>query len=88
MFPNMLISILLFYLTIYSIHFFKQVKIRLTLNQHNLFDLTCMDVLKTGNLLTVTDARSESTRLNSSQTCALPDLSEQGAGPLSASMPT
>lgn len=56
MFPNMLISILLFYLTIYSIHFLEFIKIRLTLNQHNLFDLTCMDVLKTGNLLTVTDA--------------------------------
>ena len=56
MFPNMLISILLFYFAIYSIHFLEFIKIRLTLNQHNLFDPTCMDVLKTGNLLTVTDA--------------------------------
>ena len=53
----MLISIFLLYLTIYSIHFLEYIKVCLTLNQHNLFYLTCMNVLKTSNLLAITYAR-------------------------------
>ena len=49
-FPNILISIFLLYLSIYSIHFLKYIKICLPLNQHNLFYLTCMNDLKTSQL--------------------------------------
>ena len=57
MFPNMLISIILLYLSIYSIHFLEYIKICLVLNQHNLVYLTCMNILKSGNLLAITYAR-------------------------------
>lgn len=50
-----LISVFLRYLFIYSVYFFKNIKIRLTLYQHYLFYLTCMDIFKSGNLLAVTD---------------------------------
>ena len=53
----MLISIFLLYLSIYSIHFLECIKVCPVLNQHNFFYLTCMNVLKTSNLLTITYAR-------------------------------
>ena len=58
-FPNIciFISVFLRYLFIYSIHFLKSIKVCRTLNQHYLFYLTCMDVFKTCNLLSITDTR-------------------------------
>ena len=49
----MFISIFLLYLAIYSIHFLECIKVCPILNQHNLFYLTCMNVLKACNLLAV-----------------------------------
>ena len=51
------ISVFLLYLSIYSIHFLEYIKICLILNQHNLFYLPCMNVLKACNLLAITYAR-------------------------------
>ena len=51
---NMLVTIIL---TIYSIHFLECIKVCMILNQHNLVYLTCMNILKSGNLLAITYAR-------------------------------
>ena len=57
--PNIciFISVFLCYFIIYSIHFLKSIKICRTLYQHYLFYLTCMDIFKTCNLLSITDTR-------------------------------
>ena len=57
--PNicMFTSVFLLYLSIYSIHFLECIKVCRVLNQHNLFYLTCMNVLKACNLLAITYAR-------------------------------
>ena len=47
------ISIFLLYLSIYSIHFLECIKVCLIFNQHNLLYLTCMNVLKACNLLSM-----------------------------------